>query len=441
VAADLTKAMVSMSWALPLFGARQMARLFGAPPAVGPQPVGAECYAVSHAAQEQLGDIVWAAFQAGDELQRDAVDVAFDVLTLRAFAPAYLARAASAVAEQSRETGAVLAPGTASSRLAWRELRNKYEVYNLVKRVRALLGVPAGGAFPLLELVDRAYALGPYQDLWAVEGLGHDYAMARWRPGQAVRGLLTEGAARDLPDKSLTMMHAGIGLAFAEQLLKALSPYSPAAERRRVVAEFLALCRENSRDGYAGAAYESLGLVARTWHPELVPGLDLALREAAPDVNGYLWHGAGRALYFLPVHFVPGSPSPWRAAERSAPHELARRNLIAGVTWATTLVNMRHPAILERVIETRGARLARDDAFSSGVVSALVVGLDITPDDPHVAAFCRHRPGSADRVLADRWRTLVSGPCADVASRIQPELKRSRRLGEVFRYQPLAELG
>ena len=396
-------------------------------------------YGLSQAAQGQLGDLVWAAFQTGDELQRDALDLMFDVATLRAFAPSYVARFARSLAEQSQETGSVLWPGP-TSLLAWQELRNKYEVYNLVKHVRELLQVPSGTDFPLGELVARAYGQGAYRDLWAIEGLGHDYAVAFWRPPERVQGLMTNARARELPECSFTMMHAGMGLAFAEQLLRSITPYSAPSGVRRVVEEFLRLCRENSSEGYEGAAYESLGLVARTWHAQTVGAVDRALQDVAPDVAGCFWHGAGRALYFLPIHFIPGSPSPILAAEREAPHDLARLNMLAGLAWAMTVVNVRQPEIMAHRLVSRRSDWAPGSAFANGMVSSLIMADDITPNDVHVTDFCRYRPDPSDAERAQLWRDLVAQPCAEALDRFHPVLKEHRRLGEVFRFQPLADL-
>src|SRR5205823_2283559 len=122
------------------------------------------------------------------------------------------------------------------------ELRNNYQVFNLVKNVSSLLHIPDDGRdFDLARLVEGAYALGAYPDLWAVEGLGHDYAMTFWRRGGPVRGILSDVGPDRLPAKSLTMMHAGLGLAFAEQLLSAITPYSPPDEIRRVLSQFVTL--------------------------------------------------------------------------------------------------------------------------------------------------------------------------------------------------------
>ena len=76
-------------------------------------------------------------------------------------------------------------------------------------------------------------------------------------------------------------------------------------------AHFVQLCRDNSRPGYEGAAYESLGLVARFWNSPLVPVVDRVLCKIAPEVLGYFWHGVGRSLNFLPLYAVPGVLSPW----------------------------------------------------------------------------------------------------------------------------------
>ena len=63
------------------------------------------------------------------------------------------------------------------------------------------------------------------------------------------------------------MLHAGVGLAFAERLLEGVTPTTPGPAVRPVLRRFLALCRGNSRPGYVGAALESLGLVAGSSTP------------------------------------------------------------------------------------------------------------------------------------------------------------------------------
>ena len=78
-----------------------------------------------------------------------------------------------------------------------------------------------------------------------------------------------------MPEKSLTMMHAGLGLALAESLMKQLTLESSTQEIERVLKAFIKLCNNNSRPGYVGCALESLGLVTRCFNYAMVgPGAE-----------------------------------------------------------------------------------------------------------------------------------------------------------------------
>jgi hypothetical protein len=237
------------------------------------------------------------------------------------------------------------------------------------------------------------------------------------------------------------MMHAGIGLGFGQELMNTITPYSEPEEIRSVLREFITLVDENSRPGYEGAAYESLGLVTRFWHAQMVSVVDKHLREIAPHVLGYYWHGCGRSLYFLPLFFVPGLLSPWLAIEREAPHELALLNMQAGLAWATTIVNVRQPELMENFLSMHGERMSRTPGFTNGLMSTLIMGIDITPDDPYILQFLEYRPAHADPRLVQLWDTLVAQPAREAVYRIHPILQKHERLGEVFQYQPsLTEL-
>jgi hypothetical protein len=346
------------------------------------------------------------------------------------------------LAEQAPGRGAealqLLATGTGALAGAV-ELRNKGEVFLLVQGVGLLIGLrPGEFPLPLLELLARSYRLGPFPALWAVEGLGHDYAQSYWDQGLVPRGLLSSPRTAALPDPSLCMLNAGIGLSFAEHLIDGLAPLAPAAEVRRAVAEIVALCRDNARPGYLGAAYESLGLLTRLFHRGRVAAVDQALLAVAPEVRSYFWHGAGRALYFAPESFLPFSLWPaYAEACRMAPDDLARRNAVAGLTWALVLVNQRQPAVVSALlVEPHGAALERldlADAFVNGVASSVVMRCATTPEAPFIPEFCRYRPSSP--AAARLWERLVGRPC-DAARRVlYPELAAANRLGEVFHYR------
>lgn len=441
---ELPKSALSYSWAMSLFGVQQVANLLA--PSDLRQPTrdaSAASYSVTQAIEKQFGDPVFGAFQIGDDAQRRLVDFAFDTLTLRAFTPSYVSRLTSDIVDQAQDSLRTFSSAE-SVRLAWQELKNNYEVFNLVKNVGSLLNIPSEGKdFNLGQLIEAAYALGAYPDLWAVEGLGHDYTMTffpLWGKGQPVRGILTDERARALPAKSLTMMHAGLGLAFAEQLLSRITPYSPAADIRCVLHEFIQLVNDNSRKGYEGAAYESLGLVTAFWHPQMVKVVERHMWEVEPEAVSYFWHGVGRGFYFLPIFFVPGLLSPWLAIEREAPHELARLNMIAGLAWATTIVNVRQPQIMENFLKYQGDQVSKTPAFSDGVISSLIMGMDITPNDVYIKQFSQYQPNQSDQRVVKLWNDLVGRPANDALQHIYPALREHELLGEVFHYQNLSAL-
>jgi hypothetical protein len=438
---ELTKSAIRYSWAMSVFGTQQLSNLFTRSSHRDPtRPVNAGCYRVTQAFEKQLNDsdLLFAAFLLGDDAQRALVDLTFDSLTLRIFTPDYIAKLSQRVSIQLKETGRIFSSGE-NLRLALKELKNNVEVFRLVENASRLLALPPSGQdFDLGKAVEAAYVLGQFPDLWAVEGLGHDYAMTFWEKKKLIRGILTEGQARALPDKCLTMMHAGLGLAFAQQLMNRITPYSPAADIRDVLREFVALVKNNSRKGYQGAAYESLGLVTRFWHSQMVNLVDQYMQEVEPEAVAYFWHGVGRSLYFFPTYFVPGLWSAWIPVEQEPPNELAKLNMIAGLAWATTVVDVRQPQIMEGILKTYGDIVSKTPAFTNGVMSTLIMGLDITPGDQYIRQFLEYKP--SDRSVAELWNRLVGCPGNDAVQRIYPVLKKHNCLGRVFRYQDLWEL-
>jgi hypothetical protein len=436
---ELAKSAIRFPWAMSLFGMQQFATLFApGSPTDSARRVQGSLYNSAEAIQQQLGDLMFAAFQVGDELQSDLLDLAFDSLSGRAFSAEYVQRLTNGLTQQSAETLRTITPGN-DLRLAWQQLQNNFEVYNLVKQVAGKLGIPPSGIFDLPEMIERSYALGQYPDLWAIEGLGHDYAAMFWNK-RPLRGLLLPENTPDVPQSAMTMLHAGIGLFFAQTLLPTINPYLAPAEVRSVLQQFISLVRENSRPGYAGAALESLGLVTRTWHPRLLPIIDHHLRDMEPEVATFLWHGVGRALYFLPIHFVPGVYSPWLSANTEPPDDLARRNAFAGLAWATALVNIRQPQILASILRYHRDTFTRDDSFTNGVVSTMIMASDITPHDVYVRSFLEYQPDEESGDLVELWSRLVKGPVEAGVNRYYPVLQRNGQLEEVFHYADLASL-
>ena len=435
---ELAKSILDTSWSLSLLGAQQMLGLL-APSQSGSASSTAPLDRVSAAARRQGGgfDPLEPILRLGEEIQGTMTDLTGRSSAADLFDPG-TAMALTASFVQRTFDGMRLFTRPPAPFDALVEVQNKLEVYVLVRQVGRLIGVPDTFPLPLLELVRRAYALTPFQALWAVEGLGHDYGDSYWDNGLVPRHLLTAGQGLALPAKSLLMMHAGVGLSIADHLLKA--GRTSAAELRRTMAEIVGLCRGNSRPGFVGAAFESIGLVTRLFHPGLVSQVDAALREVDPSVVGFFWHGAGRAIYFRPVNFLPCST--WQVfemARREAPDSLARLNAVAGATWAFVLVNQRQPELMANLLlAPHGDQLAGDSAFTNGLCSGIIMRADTTPDAPFIRTFLHYQPG--DPRVARLWEDLIRIPGERALDIYYPILKAEDRLGDLFHYGDLARL-
>jgi len=374
--------------------------------------------------------------------QRAMVDRTFDAITLDAFTPRGMMRMALNVMQQSAETFRVLMPGQ-DSRVVWQEFRNKLQAFDLFEHVDSELRLPSGTSLPLTELIERTSALGAYRAVWAMEGVGHYYAETFYSRNGVPQNLLRSENASALPAISMTALHAGMGLAFANRLLGTVNPQSPASEIQRALEQFIALCQDNSRRGYIGATYESLGLVARNLYPQMVQIIDRQLSEISDLLVDYFWHGVGRAIYFAPTNFLPFNNAPWRGVEmsrREPANESGRLNALAGLVWAAMLVNIRQPEIVETLLKHHGNELIQSDSLSNGASSAVMIWRDSTIDDSYLDAFCQYQPKSSDAGLIDLWTNQVLRPCQDALQHIYPVLKEHDYLGETFRYQSLPEL-
>jgi hypothetical protein len=85
---ELTKSMLSFSWAMPLYGMKQM--LHVSLPSDMSRPFGKATdgfEAVTQAMKQQLGPTMTGLFQAGDQVQRGLVDVMFSFLSPQAMDP------------------------------------------------------------------------------------------------------------------------------------------------------------------------------------------------------------------------------------------------------------------------------------------------------------------------------------------------------------------
>jgi len=101
---ELTKSMIRFSWAMSLFGIKQMSSLLRKPnPDLPISPASSALDSITAAAERKLGNGYHAAFRAGDHLQRGLVDAAASVLTAESFEPSRAARIAQDGLRKSAE--------------------------------------------------------------------------------------------------------------------------------------------------------------------------------------------------------------------------------------------------------------------------------------------------------------------------------------------------
>src|SRR5712671_3426763 len=392
---------------------------------------------LTHKAQSELGNVTQSLFFVGDGLQRAVADGFLDLFRLQTWMPTNVFRLSSEAVRQTVQLSRLLQPEQAN--LAWQELKNKLTVFILVKNLASILQLPVHQFIPLPELVDKAYTVSPFEALWAVEGLGHYYADIYWEQKGVPQGLLFEEQS-PVPERSLLMLHAGIGLSFADRLLGKLTSQASAEEVRGTVDYFLTLCRNNCRKGYLGAAVESLGLVTRDFYPDLLQRVDQQLRQVGPEFLGFFWHGVGRALYFSRQYFLPILRTVWSGVDSEAHSAPERLSAMAGLSWAITMVNLQQPAIVENVVRSYVEHSQFAEGFTNGVISSLIMRSDTTPEAPFVPAFYQHQPNPNDRELAAVWDHRISAPARVALQTYYPVLREHQALDQIFRYQDLGAL-
>jgi hypothetical protein len=332
-----------------------------------------------------------------------------------------------------------LIPGRRSGTLT-QECRNKCRIMTLVQGLTSYMA--PDGSTTLESIVEKCYAIGDFPALWAVEGAGKDLAEWHMKRSPTPTRMLIDVQLDPKWNKSLLMLHAGIGLGFARYWIEPLKPDCPKEELRKAVVETIRLCKVNSRPGYAGAAIESLGLVSRFIHNgPFCKRVHEVLTESEPDSVGYFWRGCGRSLYFGPKNFMPGFSKPCRAIDSSteeAPNEECRQGLLSGIAWALTVVNMETPEVMEWVLANLDDYFGSNPGYASGVTSSVVMRWDTTPGFSLVTQFRNNKP--ADPKVAELWKKHVTAPMAFAIDVAHPVLEANSRLDEVFHFQSLPNL-
>jgi hypothetical protein len=453
---EFATSVMSYLFAKVLYAGQGIARLFGVPekhvtpknpPAPGPDgqnptTLSGRLYRSTKRTFEEFGDPAAVLFMWGDEYQSKAVRAIFDVLSLRAVRPNYWRTARDHLVAQSKLAASAIIGN--ERELYLQQARNTRFIFTLVRNNPEKLGIPKDGEFDLAVFLDRAYAVGDFEAIWTVEGLGHVYSQRMWRLkwgcSEEAHGILVNGQASELPPKSLTMMHAGLGLCLAESLMKQLTPDSSTSQTERVLRTFMSLCENNSQPGYVGCALESLGLVTRCFNHRMVDLVQRVLADIDETTWEFFWRGAGRALYFSPAYMVQPLYSPWIAAEQEATNDRVHNILKSGLAWPTNICNMQSPAVFEYFIRLLGAAEEMTGTIAHGVAASTTMACDITPNHPLVKEYIDYVPASSDPRVRELWAKMVHEPAYKALHRYQPVLKKHRMMDQVFRFQDLDSL-
>jgi hypothetical protein len=287
------------------------------------------------------------------------------------------------------------------NRNGWREFANKLSAYRMFAAAGACVAQPRESSV-LGQALERVCELDPYAAVWATEGVGYYYAIRG--------GRLRLAELQALPQRVRIPLHTGAGLAWAEAALRS----APEIGIRRMADEFWERCC--AHDSYRELLFEAIGLVAAALYPNLLGVLGHHLADIGDERYELFWHGVGRGLYFLPVGFLPFREARNRAysLSQSVPSsDAGRRNAIAGVAWALTLVNIRDPEVLEIHLMEHTNAIVQNDAFRNGMTSAMLVWLTASPKDTRVEEISRFQRGDGGRFFPELWESTVRRACWD----------------------------
>ncbi|HSL21242.1 MAG TPA: hypothetical protein VK886_06885 [Vicinamibacterales bacterium] len=316
------------------------------------------------------------------------------------------------------------------------ESDNKISTIETVEFTNLFLGKDAS----IPELIDKIRRHEPFRALWLAEGLGQVLGNRGLARDGNPRDLLSQGEGAQVPDTMQLMVHAGLCLSFARYHFDKIGKNPTPAQIREATCRIGEAARLNLLPGYAGIGYEAWGMVTQFYHRPLFATVVRTLEEIDPEHAPYLWHGAGRACYF--INFMPRWNEPWPAfalINQMVISGVSRSNLLAGLAAGMMIVNMKTPVILEAIIKERISRLYPGDvaAFAQGVACSMVMRQDTSPNEEHAVNFVRHVP-AAD--VAPLWEKVVVGPARLALERLHPKLKAERRLDQICCYRPIDEL-
>ena len=316
------------------------------------------------------------------------------------------------------------------------ESDNKISTIETVEFTNLFLGKDAS----VRELIDKIRSQETFRALWLAEGLGQVLGNRVLAHDEHPRDVLVKGEGALVPESMQLMVHAGLCLAFGRYHFDKIGKDPTPQQIRDATCRIAELARLNLLPGYAGIGYEAWGMVTQFFYRPLFATVAQTMQEIDPEHAPFLWHGAGRASYF--IDFMPRWNEPWPAfplIDKMVTSAMSRNNLLAGLGSGMMIVNMKTPVILEAIVKERVSRLYSGDvaAFSQGVACGMVMRQDTSPNEQHALDFVRHVPAPDVAVLFEK---IVGGPARLALEKLHPKLKAERRLDQICCYRPLDEL-
>jgi hypothetical protein len=101
---------------------------------------------------------------------------------------------------------------------------------------------------------------------------------------------------------------------------------------------------------------------------------------------------------------------------------------------------MRHPAIFEELIKTRGTAEENQYTIAHGVAASTTMAMDITPHHPLVKEYLDYVPASNDSKVRELWKKLVHDQVDKAMHVYQPLFHKQKMMDQVFRVQDLDAL-
>lgn len=288
-------------------------------------------------------------------------------------------------------------------RAAWLVFWNKIRVFRWFANANSLRRTTWDAAALVQQLADLAGAA----NLWRTEGLGYYLVATATQRNESWPRL----DSLELRPASLVALHLGVGMALAMKLLEEIDGSQSDETVVRDLEHFWGVCQGCALPESARAVAEPLGFVAVNYYPERICLLNDLMPNVEARLRDFFWHGVGRGLYFSPGCFFP-----YRNLGRQAMHaatqlttdERSRANCLAGLSFATTLVNIWHPRHIELFLAYYCQFFEDRRAAASGIASAARVWSSWSGTDVDAVCICQHRAGAW---LSDReWESVVRQP-------------------------------